>query len=189
LINDGIEKDEITIEISKLPEEDDFFIPDYDSGYARNLPRKQPRMTPCEELQRRYGDSDLPDIESETGNVFYYSSEGIFEGKASAEEATDEDARRVTRALKERTRNICEINLQQAGIIGGAALLGLVLIVLIVFCIYKKMKSSNDNPLGNPYSLGNPTTANNGNAYDMPPENDKVTKSRSHFSIRNYLQK
>ena len=51
------------------------------------------------------------------------------------------------------------------------------------------MKSSNDNPLGNPYSLGNPTSANNGNAYDMPPENDKVTKSRSHFSIRNYLQK
>ena len=45
MINDGIEKDEITIEISKLHEEDDFFIPDYDSGYARNLPRKQPRMT------------------------------------------------------------------------------------------------------------------------------------------------
>jgi hypothetical protein len=168
---DGIEGiDNIQVEISKLKKEDTSDDIDYsDYGpYSRFRLVKQPRMDRCTEIERSYGDirSDLPSDQNEI--VFYYKSDGTFDGETSATAASDLDRKQIIDAITSRTDGICPADLQQAGIITGAIVVGLLAVFVVIFLIVKKLRSKSNGE----YREGN-ENSNQGNPYDMPPGSDQ----------------
>ena len=99
--------------------------------------------------------------------VFYYKSDGTFDG-TSATTASDSDKQQIIEAITSRADGICPADLQQAGIITGAIVVGLLAVVVVIFLVVKKLRSKSNGE----YREGN-VNSSQGNPYDMPPESDQ----------------